>query len=162
MVAREQPLPYDRTLLSKAIPAGDASKFTLRDNDFLQNADIDFLSSESAYRIKPEEKKVITNRGKKLIYDKLLIATGSNAWVPPVSGVTMKNVYSLRTAADHQKIKDACANVKDIVIIGASFIGSECAAALKMHFKDAVNIHIVNGDQVPFQLTLGRELGEFY
>lgn len=48
------------------------------------------------------------------------------------------------------------------MIIGASFIGSECAASLKMHYKDAVNITVVNGEACPFERTLGAKIGEFY
>ena len=134
MVSKEKSLPYDRTLLSKALATGNAEKFTLRDDDFFKNADIDTICQESGFKIKADEKKLITNGGKKIIYDKLLIATGSHSWVPPVPGVNMKNVLTLRTADDHKKIKEACENAKNIVVIGASFIGSECAASLKMHY----------------------------
>jgi len=82
-------VPYDRTLLSKALPNGDASKFGLRDDDFLKKADIDYVLGDRAFSVKPEERKVITNGGKKLIYDKLMIATGSSAWKPPIKGIDL-------------------------------------------------------------------------
>jgi len=98
-----------------------------------------------------------------LFYDKLCIATGSHVWKPPVPGLDLPGVFPLRSERDQAKIKEACtAGAKNIVIVGASFIGSECAASLKMHFKEAVNIDVINGEETPFALQLGKELGAFY
>lgn len=155
-------MPYDRTLLSKALAGGDASKWALRPQEFLDEAEIDIKLGGDAFCLKPDEKKVILYNGDKLIYDKLMIATGSHAWAPPVEGLKLKNVHPLRTDKDMANIQAACKDAKNIVIIGASFIGSECAASLKQHYKDAVNITMVNGDDTPFKMTLGKELGAFY
>ena len=57
-------------------------------------------------------------------------------------------------------IKEACANAKKVVIIGASFIGSECAASLKQEFKDNIEIDMVDIANVPFERTLGKEVGQ--
>ena len=46
--------------------------------------------------------------------------------------VTPKNVFFLRSNKDQQAIKEAAANAKKVVVIGASFVGSECPASLKM------------------------------
>jgi hypothetical protein len=69
----------------------------------------------------------------------------------------------LRTAKHQASIKKAVeAGAKKIVIIGASFIGTECAASLKMQFKDKVDLQLVNGEACPFSMILGKELGGFY
>ena len=57
-------------------------------------------------------------------------------------------------------IKEACASAKKVVIIGASFIGSECAASLKQEFKDNIEIDMVDIASVPFERTLGKEVGQ--
>mmetsp|Transcript_12891 Transcript_12891/g.16556 ORF Transcript_12891/g.16556 Transcript_12891/m.16556 type:complete len:402 (-) Transcript_12891:113-1318(-) len=155
-------IPYDRTLLSKALAVGDSSKMTLRPAEFLEEADIDYKLKKRVFSLKPAEKKIICYDGEKVFYDKLLIATGSKVWMPPVKGLDLKGVFPLRSHKDQADIKEACIGAKNIVIIGASFIGSECAAALKMHYKDAATITMVNGDETPFQLTLGKELGAWY
>ena len=162
IISDEQMIPYDRTLLSKALAVGDPSKWTLRDQNFLSEADIDCRIKSPVFNINTDEKKVILRNGKKIFYDKLCIATGSHVWKPPVPGLDLPGVYPLRTEKDQGKIKEACASAKNIVIIGASFIGSECAASLKMHFKDAVNIDVINGEETPFALQLGTEIGAFY
>jgi len=131
MISAEDMIPYDRTLLSKALAVGDASKWSLRPTEFLNEADIETKLKKQVFKIKPEEKKVICYDGDKVFYDKLLIATGSKVWQPPVEGLKLKGVYPLRTSKDQENIKEAVKDAKNIVIIGASFIGSECAASLK-------------------------------
>jgi NAD(P)H-nitrite reductase large subunit len=74
---------------------------------------------------------VITNNGEHIQFDKLLIATGSQVAVPQIKGVDLKGVFKLRSNQDQQKIKEAVANSKKVVIVGGSFIGSEAAASLK-------------------------------
>ena len=162
ILAAEKAIPYDRTLLSKAIAVGDASKFALRPAEFLTEADIDFKEKKKVFNVKPEEKKVICYDGEKIIYDKLLVATGTYAWAPPIPGIDLPGVFKLRTGEDQAKIKEACKDAKKIIVIGASFVGSECAAALKMHYKDTVDIKMIDGEDTPFKLTLGKELGAFY
>lgn len=51
-------------------------------------------------------------------------------------------------------------NVKNIVIVGASFIGLETASAIKSELKDAVNITVIGSSAVPFENILGREVGK--
>jgi len=123
------------------------------------------------YAVRPENKQVVCTDGTHISYDKLLVATGANIWVPPVKGLEMerrkfkiKNVFALRTDEHQTSIKQAIekGDIKKVVVIGASFIGSECAASLKMHFKDTVDIQMVNGESVPFELTLGKEIGAYY
>ena len=70
-------IPYDRTLLSKALPVGDPNKWVLRPEEYLKDADIDYKLKTSVFSVNTEVKKVITTRGKHIYYDKLLIATGS-------------------------------------------------------------------------------------
>lgn len=162
MISAEDMVPYDRTLLSKALAVGDASKMALRPPEFLADADIDTMLKKRVFNVKPEEKKIICNDGEKVFYDKLLIATGSKPWAPPVEGLKLKGVYPLRSNKDQTEIKEACKSAKNVVIIGASFIGSECAASLKMHYKDAMTITVINGEACPFERTLGSKIGAFY
>ena len=108
VLSKEDVVPYDRTLLSKALAGGDASKWALRPEEYLKDADIDYKLKTGVFSVNTEVKKVITVRGKHIYYDKLLIATGSNLHVPSVKGldrdrrgkVTPKNVFFLRTDQD--------------------------------------------------------------
>ena len=113
------------------------------------------------YRVDSEAKTVILTNGDHISYDKLCIATGCDPWKPPVKGLDLKNVFPLRSNKDQEKIKAACKDAKNIVLIGASFVGSECAASIKAHRKDEVNITMVNGEKTPFFFTLGETIGAY-
>ena len=78
MISPEAILPYDRTLLTKTLPFGDATKFILRDHIFLKNADIDIVKDS----IHTDKKKITLERGQPIDYDKLLIASGGQVRKP--------------------------------------------------------------------------------
>ena len=63
-------------------------------------------------------------------YDALVIATGAKAIRPPLVGIDLPNIYSLRTIPDSLKLKAAAAEAKRAVIIGGGFIGMEMAENL--------------------------------
>lgn len=63
-------------------------------------------------------------------YDALVIATGAKAIRPPLAGISLPNIYSLRTIPDSLKLKAAAAKAKRAVIIGGGFIGLEMAENL--------------------------------
>jgi len=92
-------------------------------------------------------------------FDKLLIATGGSAVVPPIKGNDLKNILTLRSAEDATKIKKGVEHAKNIVVVGASFIGMETASALKKELKDKVNVTVVDVMEVPFERVLGKEVG---
>jgi len=145
LVSNEKLLPYDRTLLSKTLPFGDSSKSQLRDSDWLQDAEIDVVQ-DSIYSIHTATKQVTFARGQPMSYDKICIATGSYAKKTQTSipGSDAKHVYTLRNHKDQESIKKQISEVtQGIAIIGSSFIGSESASALKMQYKDKLEIHLI-------------------
>jgi NAD(P)H-nitrite reductase large subunit len=99
MISPEDILPYDRTLLTKTLPFGDAKKFALRDQSFLTNADIDILK-DSVYSIHSDIKTITLEKGQPIKYDKLLIATGGQVLKPKIKGIDAKHVYYLRSHLD--------------------------------------------------------------
>ena len=89
MVSPETILPYDRTLLSKALPAGDSSKFTLRCKGFMKRADIDVVKKR-VYSIHSDVKKVTFTSGDPMDYDKILICSGGSVRKTEVEGKDAK------------------------------------------------------------------------
>jgi len=87
-------------------------------------------------------KNLQTNRFETHTYDKLVIATGARAIVPPIPGVDLNNVISVRALQDGIRIKEIIKNpsVKNAVIIGGGYIGLEMAEALK---KQGLRVTVV-------------------
>ena len=75
-----------------------------------------------------EEKKIKLDNNETVDFDKLIIATGSKAFIPPVEG--SEYVYIMDNVENAKKFKEACKRIKSIVIVGAGAIGIETAIAL--------------------------------
>lgn len=67
VISAENVVPYDRTLLSKALPVGDASKWSLRSNEFLNNADIDVKLGQRAESVNTSDKFIKLTDGTKVV-----------------------------------------------------------------------------------------------
>lgn len=82
------------------------------------------------------DKKVVyykdlkTDEEKSISYDRLMLATGANAIVPPVPGVEAKNVYTFNRLQAVQEIKDQLDEIKHVTIVGGGFIGVEVSDQL--------------------------------
>ena len=100
VISAEDMVAYDRTLLTKVLGNGDASKFKLRNEEFLKNADIDYILSTRAESVDTNAKTVKLSNGETIHYDKLCVATGSSPFKPRVNGMDFKNVFVLRSHND--------------------------------------------------------------
>ena len=104
------------------------------------------LSDEKAFRamniephfgvkvtaVRPDQHRIETEDGRNFSYDKLIFATGADAFVPPVKGLDRVESFTLRTLADARRIaaKAECANASALVI-GGGLLGLEAAWALR-------------------------------
>jgi len=87
-------------------------------------------------KIDRDARKILV-KGEWIGYDKLVLANGSRAFVPPFRGLPKKGVFSLRTMDDANSIREAAAVSETIVIIGGGLLGLEAARALATGFPGA-------------------------
>jgi len=80
---------------------------------------------------KDKEKALITENNRTLSYDRLLIATGSHSFIPPIKGSEKKGVFSLRTIKDARDISAYARNIENVVLIGGGLLGLEAGNALR-------------------------------
>jgi NADPH-dependent 2,4-dienoyl-CoA reductase/sulfur reductase-like enzyme len=160
MVTREERLPYDRTGLSKGfLKSDDTEPEMLRTADFYDEYDIEILTKHAVSGIDVANKKVGFQGDTSLKYDKLLLAPGSIPRSLSVPGASLENISTLRNPDNANFIKSSIQDGSRIVIIGASFIGMEAAASLS---ERDISITIVAPESVPFERTLGKEIGKMY
>jgi NADPH-dependent 2,4-dienoyl-CoA reductase/sulfur reductase-like enzyme/nitrite reductase/ring-hydroxylating ferredoxin subunit len=159
LVGREGATSYDRPNLSKDYLAGNAPEewIPLRGEDFYREQKIDLVLGSAAERIDPKGKTVTLAGGRTLSWDRLLLAPGADPVRLEVPGATLPHVFTLRSLADSRAIIAALAPGKKAIIVGASFIGMEVAAALRTR---QVEVAVVAPDARPFERTLGPELGD--
>jgi NADPH-dependent 2,4-dienoyl-CoA reductase/sulfur reductase-like enzyme/nitrite reductase/ring-hydroxylating ferredoxin subunit len=158
MISKENRLPYDRPNLSKDYLNGHAQPewMPLRPDEFYQENNIEILNKE-VRKIDPSSKTISFSDGESLAYDCLLVASGGIPKSLGVTGAQLKNIFLLRSFSDADKIiEEVKNNTGKAVIIGASFIGMEAAAALK---ERGLEVTVVAPGSVPFEHILGKEIG---
>lgn len=160
MLSQEKALPIDRPNVSKDYLAGSAPEdwMPLRPDDYYREAGIDLRFETEVTSIDTGARKVALKSGEAVSYDRLLLATGAEPRRLTVPGSDLPHVHTLRTLADSQAIIARTKGARRAVVIGASFIGLETAAALRA--RD-LEVHVVAPDKIPMERVLGPEMGQF-
>ena len=130
LVGDEASLPYGRPALSKAYLLGktDAVGLELRPAAFFSDNDVTLRFGERVAVLRPDRREVELASGALLAYDHLVLATGSRNRPLPVPGTDLAGVHQLRTLADADAVKVVLGTIRNVVIVGAGFIGLEFAA----------------------------------
>jgi 3-phenylpropionate/trans-cinnamate dioxygenase ferredoxin reductase subunit len=129
LVSDEEGAPYQRPPLSKSYLMGDLQEdaLAIRTDSFFRDNHIE-LKSDRVTAINTASKCVQLASAEKLSYSQLVLATGSRNRKLDVPGTDLAGVYQLRTLDDARKLRDAITDVREVVVIGAGFIGLEFAA----------------------------------
>ena len=81
-------------------------------------------------RIDPANKEITLEGGPKTSYDKLLLANGAQAFVPPIVGMEKKGIFTLRTIEDAIAIRQYATKTRETIVIGGGLLGIEFADCL--------------------------------
>ncbi len=111
----------------------DQDELILKKIEWYDDNKIDLLLNDAVVKIEKDGEVVITQTGKRITYDKILLATGANAFIPPISGVDKQGVFTLRRLRDAIAIKKYCnGGGKRVVILGGGVLGLEVGNALRI------------------------------
>ena len=131
VVFGEEPIPaYDRVHLSEYFSERSSEKLSMAPKNWYMENDVTLHTGELVTSIDRENKKVITHHGHEELYDKLVLATGSSALVPPITGVDKAGVFVYRTIEDLDNIISYGKNVKSAAVLGGGLLGLEAGKAL--------------------------------
>jgi NADPH-dependent 2,4-dienoyl-CoA reductase/sulfur reductase-like enzyme/nitrite reductase/ring-hydroxylating ferredoxin subunit len=160
MLSNDIAPPVDRPNLSKDYLAGSAPEdwLPLRPDSFYAEAEIDLRLKTEVASIDTRARNVIVANGGAVSYDRLLLATGAEPVRLPIPGADQPHVHTLRSLADCRAIIQSTIGARRAVVIGASFIGLEVAAALRT--RD-IEVHVVAPEQRPMERVLGPDMGDF-
>ena len=122
---------YDRVQLSAYFSGKTAEDLSLVETGFYEANALDVKLNSKVDSIDRENKKVITSDGSELEYDKLVLATGSYPFVPPIPGKDRPQCLVYRTIEDLEAIQSTAAKSKVGVVVGGGLLGLEAAKALK-------------------------------
>lgn len=137
---QEPRVAYDRVHLSSYFSGHTAEALSLVREGLYQENDINILLNERVILINRQRKEVHSQTGRIVSYDKLIIATGSYPWVPPIKGAEGTNCFVYRTIEDLDAIRDCASNCKIGAVVGGGLLGLEAAGALK---NLGVETHVV-------------------
>ena len=159
MLSSDTSLPYDRPNLSKDYLAGTApfEYVPLKDERFYTTKSIETRLGQAVRELDMQAGQVVL-AGEAIPYDRLLLATGAEPVRLTIPGADQPHVHTLRSLADCQSIIEGAKSARRALVIGASFIGLEVAAALR---KRELEVHVVAPDKRPMERILGAEMGSF-
>ncbi|MBT9775498.1 NAD(P)/FAD-dependent oxidoreductase [Clostridium sp. MCC353] len=120
---------HSRCMLHKYISGErDEKALDFAPEDFFETRNIYWIKGKKAEQIDTENRNVILEDQTKIHYDKLLIATGADSFIPPVGDFrTAGNVFGLRNLSDAQAIKAMGEQAENILVIGAGLVGLDAA-----------------------------------
>ncbi|MGZ8947239.1 MAG: nitrite reductase large subunit NirB, partial [Methylococcaceae bacterium] len=122
---------YDRVHLSEFFSGKTAEDLSLVEDGFFADNDITIHLGDKAATIDRDNKTVTSAKGVTIHYDKLVLATGSYPFVPPVPGHDRPNCLVYRTIEDLEAMQAAAKTGKIGTVIGGGLLGLEAAKALK-------------------------------
>ena len=147
---------YDRVHLSDYFSDGDAGKLQLAADSFYSDNKVALKLSEPVLAIDRAAKTVTTAKAR-YFYDKLVLATGSYPFVPPIAGNDNAHCLVYRTIADLEAISASSRSAKVGVVIGGGLLGLEAANALKLQGLEA---HVVEFAPQLMPVQLDKDGGE--
>lgn len=161
LVGEEQHPPYERPALSKDYLRGATKRARLdvRGQAFYLDNAIELRTGTRATAIEPGSREVLLDDGRRLRYDRLLLATGASPRRLEVPGSGLAGVHYLRTVGDADAIRAAAARAGRAVVIGAGWIGAEVAASLR---QLGLPVALVAPGSMPLERVLGTEVGAVY
>jgi len=132
IITNEPHHTYSRPLISYLL-LGKVTEETMkyRDNNFYAENNVKLLADVAVTKIDAKMKQVVLSDNNRVPYDKLLVAAGSSAFVPPFEGLdSVKEQFTFMSLDDARKLGKALTPNKRVLIIGAGLIGLKCAEGI--------------------------------
>jgi 3-phenylpropionate/trans-cinnamate dioxygenase ferredoxin reductase subunit len=165
LIGDERDHPYERPPLSKGYLTGGAE----RDSVFVQQPgwyaehDVELHLGEPVVHLDKDARTISLGDGTTLVYDKLLLATGSEPRRLDIPGTGLAGVHHLRRLAHADRLKHVLTSLGrengHLVIAGAGWIGLEVAAAARGY---GAEVTVVEPSPTPLHAVLGPELGSVF
>jgi len=128
----EEAYPFYYRVRFPEYVAGEVTiqNLTIHNKEFYQNKNILIHLEEPITEIDTQKMKVTSQKGTTYAYDTLLMATGGNAFVPPIKGTEKKGVFTLRLMKDAIGMKEFSGGVRQAILVGGGLVGLETGGAL--------------------------------
>lgn len=116
-----------------------------RGEDFYEKNDVDTLFETRVTKINPDKKTVTIENGNEISYDRLMVATGSKPFVPPMEGLDkVAKKFTFMKLDDAKAVREAVTEGAKVLIVGAGLIGLKAAEALEHYGADMTVIDLAD------------------
>lgn len=154
MISREPVPGYNRPMLTKGLLSElDELNLYIKSHSWYQLFDVKLTLGTEVTKVDAAQKMLTLADGTTRSYDKLILATGAESFIPPIKGADQEGVFAIRNLADVKKIQSYMAKITDTVVIGGGVLGLEAAWELR---KAGKGVSIV--EMAPS--LMGRQLDE--
>jgi nitrite reductase (NADH) large subunit len=134
LLSAETEPPYHRLNLTRYLAGEVADEdLPIHSLKWYEEHRIDLVLGKVLDKVRVSDKVIELRDGSRLGYDKLIVATGAQPFIPPIAGCGQPHVYTLRTAADAKTLLGAVSSETQAVCIGGGILGLETAGALARH-----------------------------
>ncbi len=151
--------PYNRPPLTKEYLRGELpqEELSIEKPGWYEENGVELHLATSATAIDPDRRVVETKDGEEILYDALVLATGSEPIRIPIPGADDPDVLTMRTVEDSNRLQDLAGEGSRAVVAGSGFIGCEAAASLSLRGAD---VTLISLEQAPQKERLGQEVAD--
>jgi phenylglyoxylate dehydrogenase epsilon subunit len=158
IVTMEDFSPYSPSALPYFLSGKiDESDLPMRDKEYFDRMKAAFVSGRKVTQVLPETKQVVYQDGEKENYDTLLIASGSEATKPSLSGLEGNDFLGIHTLDDCRRLLNELTGKTDVTILGAGLVGVEVAVSL---VDRGLRVTIIEKEPSLLPLYFDPEAGE--
>lgn len=142
MIGREPRPAYNRVLLSSLL-AGDvnADALPMHDTHWYAQHNIEVHCHDPVVQLDPANRCLRTARGRLVSYTRLVLATGAQATLPDLPGISLDGVMGFRTHEDVEVMQAVAARGGHAVVVGGGLLGLEAAEGLR---KQGMHVTVVH------------------
>ncbi|MDD3903481.1 MAG: FAD-dependent oxidoreductase [Sphaerochaeta sp.] len=153
---------YSRPLISYLLENKTTEeKMTYRNDAFYEQNNVKLMLGKRVQAINTETKQLSIDDGSLVDYDKLLIATGSCPFIPPMKNLeSVKNRFTFMTLDDAKNLEKVLTKESRVLIIGAGLIGLKCAEGIRDRVKTITVVDLASRVLVSILDEAGSSLVE--
>ncbi|HEU4514316.1 MAG TPA: FAD-dependent oxidoreductase [Nocardioidaceae bacterium] len=163
VVGDERGPSYNRILLSAVLEGTHpASRIALQDTGFLEERGVALLAGTRVAEVDRQRREVVLEGGRRLPYDRLVLATGSIPTLPPIRGIVTPDgrlhpkVHAFRSLDDCRRLDAAITPGQRAVVVGGGLLGLQVARALQVR---GLEVDLVEGTSHLLSSQVGEQAG---
>jgi len=160
LIGDEPGLPYQRPPLSKAYLLGKIKETALlfRPADYFDTQRITLIHDQ-ATAIDRQNRRVLLSSGDAVTYDHLVLACGAHNRPLPVPGAELQGVFGVKTKQDADVLAPLVKKIRNVVVVGAGFIGLEFAAVAA---EQGANVHVLELGDRPMARAVSADMSQLF